>query len=76
MSIAPPATLERARQAKAVLLQRLAGLSELRGIGIALLKGGYGVKVNLSRALEEGVVPDDVDGVPVIVDIVGQIVPL
>lgn len=69
------ATLEQARAAKQKLRERLAGCPELRGIGIATLSGGYGVKVNLSSAPAPGLVPDDVDGVPVIIDVVGAISP-
>ena len=66
-------TLERAQAAKAILVAALAGRSELRGIGITRLECGFGVKVNLSRQPEEWTVPDEVDGVPVIVDVVGTI---
>jgi hypothetical protein len=71
-----PATLERARAAKVALRERLAGMPELRGIGIATLAGGYGVKVNVSRIPANAAIPDDVDGVPVIVDVVGSIRPI
>lgn len=71
-----PATLEEAEAAKETLKARLLPLSELRGIGIALLDDGFGVKVNLSCRPAGLIVPDDVDGVPVIVEIVGAISPL
>jgi hypothetical protein len=71
-----PATLDHARAAKQKLTERLHDLPELRGIGIAVLEGGYGVKVNLARAVGADVVPGDVDGVPVVVDVVGHIRPL
>lgn len=67
------ATLEGAQVAKAILAAALASRPELRGIGIARLDCGFGVKVNLSRQPEDLIVPDDVNGVPVIVDIVGTI---
>jgi hypothetical protein len=67
------ATLEQARAAKAKLAAVLAGRPDLRGIGIAVLDCGYGVKVNLTRRPEDLSLPDDVDGVPVILDIVGPI---
>lgn len=70
------ATLEAAMAAKQTLAPKLAALPELRGIGVAVLDCGFGVKVNLSRPVAAGVVPDDVDGVPVIVDVVGEIRPL
>jgi len=71
-----PATLAAAEAAAEKLALRLANLSELRGIGIAVLADGFGVKVNLSRQPAVAAVPDDVDGVPVIVDIVGTVEPL
>lgn len=68
-----PATLDQARAAKNKLLEQLRDRVDLRGIGIAVLDGGYGVKVNFSKRPSSGVVPDDVDGVPVIVDVVGSV---
>ena len=47
-----------------------------RSFSIAILEGCFGAKVNLVRPLVENIVPDEVDGVPVIVDIVGPIVAL
>jgi hypothetical protein len=70
-----PATLEQARTAKRKLLDRLRGAAGLRGVGIAVLDAGYGVKVNFAVRPPAGLVPDDVDGVPVIVDVVGAIEP-
>lgn len=74
MTAAAPATLEQARAAKEKLRERMSGISELRGIGIAILDGGYGVKINLACEPEQPI-PSEVDGVPVIVSIVGSIVP-
>jgi hypothetical protein len=68
-----PATLEQARAAKRKLADRLQDNAEVRGIGIAVLDDGYGVKVNFAIRPASGVVPDDVDGVPVVVDVVGSI---
>ncbi len=67
-----PATLDQARAAKNKLLEQLRHRVDLRGVGIAVVDGGYGVKVNFARRPPRGLVPDDVDGVPVIVDIVGS----
>jgi hypothetical protein len=66
-------SLEEATAAKETLRARLAGLAEIRGIGVAVLPDGYGVKVNLLNAVACAQVPDDVDGVPVIIDVVGAI---
>lgn len=71
-----PATLAAAEAAKNALAAALARLPELRGIGIALMDDGFGVKVNLSREVPAGTVPSDVDGVPVVVSVVGTVQPL
>jgi hypothetical protein len=68
-----PATLEQAELAKQKLRQQLAGVPGIRGIGIAVLENGYGVKVNLLDGAARHLIPADVDGAPVIVDIVGVI---
>lgn len=68
-----PATREQAERAQQKLRARLAGCANVRGIGIAILERGFGVKVNLERADTELAIPDDVDGVPVIVAVVGVI---
>lgn len=70
-----PATLEQARAAKPKLAAVLEGLAELRGLGIAVLDGGFGLKVNLSKPAESPI-PSEVDGVPVIVEVVGGTSPL
>jgi hypothetical protein len=68
------ATLEQARAAKASLRAQLAGLPELRGIGVAFLEeGGCGVKVMLERLPDGVVIPENVDGVPVVVAIVDEL---
>jgi hypothetical protein len=68
-----PATREEAERAQQKLRARLAGLANVRGIGIAILDHGFGVKVNLERTDAQQDIPDDVDGVPVIVAVVGVI---
>lgn len=70
-----PATLDRAREAKAKLSAMLEDVEELCGIGIAVVDGGYGVRVNLSGEPPLPI-PDDVDGVPVIVVMIDEIRPL
>ena len=74
MTSVAPATLERARAAKEKLRERLANLSELRGIGIAVLDGGYGVKVNLLHRTET-LIPVEIDGVPIVIEVVGRMIP-
>jgi hypothetical protein len=66
------ATLEETRAAKAKLALLLEGLPELRALGIMRMDGGFGLKVNLETATLFPI-PADVDGVPVIVTIVGPI---
>jgi hypothetical protein len=69
------ATLEEAQAAKEVLKAKILGLPGIRGIGIALLDDGFGVKLNLSGE-SSLIAPAEIDGVPVIVEIVGTIRPL
>lgn len=67
------ATLQRARAAQTKLAAVLAGVAEIRGIGIAVLGAGYGLKVNLSARPAGTAIPAEIDGVPVIVEMVGGI---
>ncbi len=67
------ATLEQAREAKAKLAKMLIQVPELQGVGIAMLDDGYGLKVNLARELPSLKIPAAVDGVPVVVTIVGGV---
>lgn len=54
---------------------RLASIPQVNGVGLARLDGGYAVKVNLSEPLEKkSAIPTEVDGVPILVDVVGPIV--
>lgn len=69
-----PATIEQARAAKEKVVAMLAALPELRGIGIALLGVGFGVKVNLDAAVAD--IPEEVDGVPVVVEVVEDVLPI
>lgn len=68
-------TLDEARAAKAKLVLLLRELPELSGVGISRIGGGFGLKVNL-EAPTSFPIPSEVDGVPVIVAVVGPIVPL
>jgi hypothetical protein len=68
-----PATLEAARAAKVALRARLLGIPELRGVGIAVLDDGYALNVLLERLPAERVIPSEVDGVSVIIDVVGEL---
>ena len=70
-----PATLEMAILAKARLTVMLEGRADVCAIGIALLAGGFGVKVNLLRPGGQAI-PAEIDGVPVIVEVTGGLSPL
>ena len=69
-----PADLEAARAAKSKLLEQLKGNPLLRGIGITEVDHRFAVKVNLARPSPTPL-PLEVDGVPVKVDIVGDLIP-
>jgi hypothetical protein len=65
-------TLEQARTAKAKAVAMLHALP-LAGVGITRIGAGYGLKVNLSKSVAAGSVPDDLDGVPITTEVVGEI---
>ena len=68
-----PATLEQARAAKQRAWDVFAPLAEVVGVGLTRIEGGYCVKINLRQAPAEGVLlPQEVDQVPVRVEVVGQ----
>ena len=70
------ADLEKARAAKALAVSRLGSLAQVNGVGITRVGQGYGVKINLSEQLHPGTeIPEDIDGVPVVVELVGRITP-
>lgn len=68
-------TLEAARAAKTKLRERLDGVQELRGIGLTKVGDGYAVKVNLAGQSPGLHIEDEIDGVPIIVEVVGNIHP-
>jgi hypothetical protein len=70
------APLDRARAAKVKIAALVEDLPELRGLGIAMLDDGFGVQVNLSAMPPGCVIPAEIDGVPVIVEIIGAITAL
>jgi hypothetical protein len=65
-------TLSEARLAKEEVKRMLAGNPGVVGVGVTQGKGGYAVKVNL-RHSDVGPVPDVVDRVPVVKDVVGTV---
>jgi hypothetical protein len=68
------ANIERARAAKSVALARLGGMPQVNGVGITRVGAGFGVKVNLAAQPDpETQVPEEIDGVPVVTELIGQI---
>lgn len=66
--------LEAARAVKSRALSLFSGLGEVNGVGITRVGNGYGLKVNLSAPPREAVsLPDEIDGVPIVVEVVGRI---
>ncbi len=67
-------TLDQARAAKAKVLAAFGHDASVVGIGITRIGEGFGVKLNLEAApAPEANLPKDVDGVPVLVEVVGTI---
>jgi hypothetical protein len=70
------ATLAEARAAKARALELIQRLAPDAAVGITRVGESYAVKVNLARALPaEADLPTHIDGVPVRVEVVGEIRP-
>ena len=66
--------MEQARAAKQKALSLFAGFAGVNGIGITRVGDSYGIKVNLAEPPSAGVeLPKEIDGVPVVVEIVGHI---
>lgn len=68
-------SLTEARAAKELALRELSGIAGvlLAGIGLTQRNGGYALKVNLVRPAPVGALPPLVSGVPLVVEVVGQI---
>lgn len=66
--------LEKARAAKKKALSIFSDLAEVNGVGITRVGHGYGLKVNLAGSPPAEVrLPEEVEGVPVVVEVVGRI---
>ena len=76
MPATAPSGRDAARAAKSSLAASLAGAPGIVGIGLARAEQGYVLKVNLADADAANRVPDDVDGVRVVTEVVGAIRPL
>lgn len=46
---------------------------QVNGVGITRVGEGYGVKVNVAEAPNDTGLPDEIDGVPVVIEVVGQL---
>ena len=64
-----------ARAAKTALADRLGAEHGVVGIGLARGNGGYVVKVDLVDAASAVGVPQDVDGVQVVTEVIGVVRP-
>jgi hypothetical protein len=72
----PGSTIEAVRDAKARAHETFAKLGKVVGVGITRMGSGFGLKVNLQRAPKIGTpLPAEIDGVPVSVEVVGEIRP-
>ena len=71
--MAPTHALEKARAAKAKALALVGGHPEVNGVGIAPMGPGYCVKVNVATPSADLHLPSEIDGVPVRVEVVGEI---
>jgi hypothetical protein len=70
----PGVTLEQARAAKAAARRHFENLGTVVGVGVTRIEGDYAVKVNLSEPPAEGTeLPEEIDGVPVRIEVVGTI---
>ena len=65
-------TLEAARRAKEKAKALGAAAGEVIGVGLTRIGGSYAVKVNL-RASVTNPLPQEIDGVPVVYEVVGII---
>ena len=67
-------TLEQARAAKGAATEVFGRLADIVGVGITRIDGGYGLKINLREQPPDSVtLPDQVNGVPVRIDVVGRV---
>lgn len=65
-------TKEMARAAKIKAAELAGDLAEVVGVGLTRRAGSYAVKVNLKAPTGESL-PGDVDGVPIVYEVVGTI---
>jgi D-hexose-6-phosphate mutarotase len=69
-------SLEQARAAKSAAMDHFREIGNVTGVGVTRVDGDYAVKVNLSEQVRPGVkIPEEIDGVPVRVEVTGSIRP-
>jgi hypothetical protein len=69
-----PNPVERARAAKRRATRLFGDMEQIAGIGITKVGSGYGVKINLREQLPATVkLPASINGVPLVVEVVGPI---
>jgi hypothetical protein len=66
-------TLEAARAAKEEAKRRFSDRGGIVGIGVTRHGKGYAVKVNLGGGVDPATLPQTVNGVPVVFEVVGTI---
>jgi len=67
-------TIDEARAAKEKTFSVFSSLAAVVGVGITRIDSGYGVKVNLAQPPGPHVgLPDTVDGVPIRIEVVGNL---
>ncbi len=69
----PAKTMAKATAAQRKLQRRVAGIREVNGIGITRVDEGFCLKLNLSAQVRGTALPDEIDGIPVRVEVVGPI---
>lgn len=70
----PENSIERVRAAKAGVRKNLGKDVDVVGVGVTKTRSGYALKVNVGRAPKGGL-PSEIDGVPVVFEVVGAIRP-
>lgn len=69
----PDVSIEQARRAKPKVSEVARRHGTVTGVGITKVGNSYAVKVNLRDAPATASLPRDVDGVPVVYEVVGRI---
>jgi len=74
MAASSETTLEQARAAKKQAEAVFSAMATVVGVGVTRKDGGYAVKINLAAAPPtDTLLPESVDGVPIVSEIVGRL---